>query len=857
MAKIKIKKNHPSIGYPSSLIQQNHRETPENHGLFVWDLDTLKHEEVDIFNDYGYYTLHVQDGELLDWDEARVPLKPRIQIYYYNTNLADQKIIESFIKSKRKVIEWKINVSKAKKDSDLDLQKFLNLNIRNVEYQNQLIEEFLRNSDISSELLDLVKDINKDQNTKLVDQTSEKSIRNILWRPLSFTFSNMFSYGENNFIDFSSMDGIYGIFGPNATGKSTVFDAFCFCLFDKCSKTYRARDVLNKEKSTFSSKVEFEINDVVYTVEKIGKKTSSGNVKVDINFFCKKENGEIVSLNGDQRDSTTKNIRNYIGSYEDFILTSLSVQNNGTNFIEKPQRERRELLINFLDLGVYESLSSQASEQIKEIKAQLKVLQNLNLEIKLQEVLALEESLSLERDSIQNELLLKKEVLESKIKEREALILQIKPLEALPPLEEVDRQLILSQKTLDDVVQNLNKLLTDTTIEEGLEKIQIEINSLPTHIELDSRIKRVLKLKEIQTSFETELRVCFTKINNALDHISKLDSHEYDPNCDFCAKHPVVTNGVLSRTVLEELQTEKTDFESKLKQIEKEVEILSSSNRQLDLLRKLEAEKLQYENDKKLKEKTLESLEREKIYTEKIFNETLSLKEKINRVADNIDFNNRINKEINELDFTIKNFKSKIEDLNYKFLKNSNEISVAAASIKNCEEGFKDLQRISLQLDAYDLYMQCVKSDGVPYRLIDKILPLIEEEVNNILLGIVDFKLNFETDNKNINAYITYEDGKNWPIEAGSGMEKFLSSLAIRTSLISCTSLPKPNFICIDEGFGVLDVDNLSNVGILFSKMKENFDTLFCISHIDEMRDIVDKFIFINKSNGFSTISLD
>ena len=46
----------------------------------------------------------------------------------------------------------------------------------------------------------------------------------------------MFSYGTNNVIDFTNMKGAYGIFAPNASGKSTLWDALSFCMFDKCSR---------------------------------------------------------------------------------------------------------------------------------------------------------------------------------------------------------------------------------------------------------------------------------------------------------------------------------------------------------------------------------------------------------------------------------------------------------------------------------------------------------------------------------------------------------------------------------------------------------------------------------------------
>ena len=59
----------------------------------------------------------------------------------------------------------------------------------------------------------------------------------------------MFSYGSNNVIDFTNMKGAYGIFAPTASGKSTLWDALSFCMFDKCSRTIRAEDVLNYSKN--------------------------------------------------------------------------------------------------------------------------------------------------------------------------------------------------------------------------------------------------------------------------------------------------------------------------------------------------------------------------------------------------------------------------------------------------------------------------------------------------------------------------------------------------------------------------------------------------------------------------------
>jgi len=124
------------------------------------------------------------------------------------------------------------------------------------------------------------------------------------------------------------------------------------------------------------------------------------------------------------------------------------------------------------------------------------------------------------------------------------------------------------------------------------------------------------------------------------------------------------------------------------------------------------------------------------------------------------------------------------------------------------------------------------------------------------LSQIVPFSVMLEMDGKNINCHIVYDTDTYWPIELASGMEKFISSLAIRTSLINMSSLPSPNFLAIDEGFGVLDSENMSSILGLFEYLKTQFSFILIISHIDSMRDYTDNLIEINKlSTGSKIIS--
>ena len=182
------------------------------------------------------------------------------------------------------------------------------------------------------------------------------------------------------------------------------------------------------------------------------------------------------------------------------------------------------------------------------------------------------------------------------------------------------------------------------------------------------------------------------------------------------------------------------------------------------------------------------------------------------------------------------------------------EISVHKTKIESIQKQIDKVKDLEDQNVAYEYYLNAVQRDGVPYELITKVLPTIETEVNDILSQIVDFNIILEMDGKNVNTRIVYDEENHWPLELSSGMERFISALAIRVALISVSNLPRPDFLAIDEGFGVLDSENLNSLAMLFDYLKTQFKFLMVISHIDAMKDLMDTLIEIRKENGYSNV---
>ena len=123
-------------------------------------------------------------------------------------------------------------------------------------------------------------------------------------------------------------------------------------------------------------------------------------------------------MNGDQRRTTQNNIKKVIGSYDDFILTSLSSQIKNSVFIEKTQKEKKTLLAQFMGLEIFDKLWVSATEEIREVSAVLKNFKKNDWERDLADIKEQKEDfkkthkkLLSEKDEIQS----KKKLVESNI----------------------------------------------------------------------------------------------------------------------------------------------------------------------------------------------------------------------------------------------------------------------------------------------------------------------------------------------------------------------------------------------------------------------------------------------------------
>ena len=89
----------------------------------------------------------------------------------------------------------------------------------------------------------------------------------------------------------------------------------------------------------------------------------------------------------------------------------------------------------------------------------------------------------------------------------------------------------------------------------------------------------------------------------------------------------------------------------------------------------------------------------------------------------------------------------------------------------------------------------------------------------------------------------------------GSGAEKTIAAMAIRLSLLSVSSLPRPNIFILDEPATALDAENMEGFIRILDMVKSYYQTVLLISHVDSLKDVADLTIEIDKVNGFACVN--
>jgi len=767
---------------------------------------------------------------------------PFIKVTWEDTpeNFTPEKIrrVKSYFQDKYKGKNVQVITKSLVNNSNVQLQSLdASDNILDNQYQKNLMKDFIKENKITTKW-ELVDRLDNKVNAQ-IDKLNENKVRYNKWYIKRIEFSNFLSFGENNVIDYTTLDGITVIESTpkNFGGKSTSsVDLLMFLFFNSTTKTKTAGEIFNKfsEQDELSVRGEITIDGDDYVIERklTRKKTKAGeyNVTNKLEFYKTKPDGTVENLSGEQRRETEAFIASAIGTEEDFLTTIMTTGNNLEQLIESKPTARGQILTKFLGL---ENLRVK-EEHAKEIYNEW----NRKLVSNTYNITQLEIDNTTYEDSILNS--------ENEI---ERLTEELKRLGGhLKTLEE-KRDTLLSSRN-NDIDQEL--IRTNPT------QLQNEINDLVTIKNgaiRNAELVEVIEPKEFYSEDEHEKlnqtinnhlmegKVDFDAIGRNEGLIKKFEEGSVCPTCNRALEDVDHTDEINKiKDLIESLKKNQEERSKKLEELNEQVLSFKNLKVEYDTYEKNKLRKARYELEVEQKQLDIDS---KQLKLDRYENNKKKLEE-----------NQKIDIEIVTLRTQVETANADIRVSNGTIEKHRSNITVMNDKISINKDLITKIKGEEELGGVFKTYLTIYGKNGISKLIMKNMIPLLNQELYRLLVDSAPFILELNVNDKNEVEFLMIDTETRVvkPLNAGSGYEKSISSLALRSVLTKISSLPKPNIVVMDEVFGKIADENLEMVGEFFKKIKDYFEHIIVISHNPLIRNWSDNIIMIKKEENISSI---
>ena len=760
--------NKKRIAYSGSLIQQNMGESLDK-GYIVWDLNTFESEFIKLQNDYSFIKISSDDL-------SKVNLTKYCHIEY----------VDSKKRSHQEEAEIKKDIYKlaTKQESEILSYKYECLeddqivvideeveNIHDLNVQKQLLEEFLSLKNHNKEIIEGCKNLHEKVFHDVIK--NENTVKN--WSIESLKFSNLFAYGEDNEFDFHKLNGVTGIFGHNTAGKSSILSAIKYAIWGESTNKTPVDKILNFQSDFASSNIVLRSNGIKYEIEREIKKSKIGKISTDV-FI--KTNNEKISGKTDVKNI----IIELFGTPQDFSDTAFCTQFEMHKLVYTKPAERKQLLIDFLGLDIFNKFLDSIKKKHNELEYQLKSFSknkiieehsNITKTINEKESKYLSISseinginLYIENINLQIENLLK-QIKEIKNIREEALINSDLNI-AKNKCQDIDNKLNkLESKSENDLLEEIKTTLRyhelNTSFEEkSLEEIKNEVKNTNEYSNIADEISKFIKIDDYEIDINKELlrledlknlqfdtsnlKIEIVNLNNELLNINEkikeskkrvkiIDEKDWYRTNDYCKQCSFLSDAFDQEKNIDDYTNSKAKIESAVLNKISELEKINEKNKKinddiLELSQKIENIR-QYQVQKNTHENLLQKIE---ILEQKAINEY------------NIE---KANWELNKvkLNDLIKNYKSEhlnsIQILKYELEKAKNEFvkfEIELEEYKKNIDTIKSNNEIQLKINDNKSILSSTKEK----------LVLKNNEYNEIKADLIVCKNNLEKINKQL-----------------------------------------------------------------------------------------------------------
>ena len=321
-------------------------------------------------------------------------------------------------------------------------------------------------------------------------------------KPIKLEVKGLNSFIDKQVVEFDKLTerGLFGIFGPTGSGKSTILDGITLALYGDIAR--KSSNYINTNCDGVYVSYEFQItgNEVKrYRVDREFKRDNkSGGIR--------NKSSKIIDITGgvenvleEKAKVVTSKCEEIIGlKLDDFMRTVVLPQGKFSEFLKLEGKERRNMLERLFNLRKYgDDLSSKLSFEIRKEKDKMNVLEG---QLKGYEGIS-EEALKAKEEEIKE--------INLSIKSKEELLNKIKK-----EFEEAEK------------VWNTQKELYDKRIEEeSLVSRSEEIKSFKERVEISNKADKVIvfinNLEEILKEINKE-DLKFNELNKKLEELINL-----------------------------------------------------------------------------------------------------------------------------------------------------------------------------------------------------------------------------------------------------------------------------------------------------------------------------------------------
>lgn len=763
---------------------------------------------------------------------------PYVQIIWedYVENFSQEKIRSVKQYFQKKYVTTNVNVITKVKTADEEGVQTVDVtfNVMDKNYQIELVKSHLKSKG-QDKHLESILNLDVAVENKLIAESDESTAFK-RWYIRRIEFSNFLSYGENQVIDFEKCNGITVVESdpPNFGGKTVLsVDLLMFLFFNTTTKTQKAEEIFNRftDKNKVSVRGEITIDGEDYiiarTIERKKAKSGEWNVKTDLDFFKKLPDGQLLNFTGEQRKETEKFIKSSIGEQEDFLSTILTTATNLEDLIDSKPTARGQILTKFLGLEYLK----RKEETCKELYSDFSKTMISN---------------------IYNSEKLKQEIEECETKIGD-LRQEITSLQN--SVEDVNDRIGKGKEYKENLQSSKYTDIDPDLIIMNLESVQSDIRNFEGKIQQLTKQSNEVELIEPSSFYEEtvhdkikeeilDLRLKIGSLDNKISEIEELINKFKDGlKCDHC--------GI--KLMDAELTKKKID---QLKDINEEKQTLETKLSDLNIKEgELAVLKTQFDN-----------YERNKLVKGKLDLEIESYELKLERSNDKVKRYNDAQEKIkknNEIDSKIVKSNVRLDELEQERRKYEAGIITCNNSIENNErkieqnkEFIEKIKEESEKEKIYKIYLEIFGKNGITKTILKTMMPFINSELQRLLQDSCYFRMEIKISDKNEVEFwmIDNSTGVEKLMSSGSGYERTIASLALRSVLSKVCSLPKPNIIVMDEVFGKISNENLDLVGEFFVKIKEYFEKIFVISHNPLISNWANSVVKITKIDNISKV---